>query len=67
MTRATRLGAMTLLSCPHCHFAFRPRASYMTLDVCPRCRARRGVSVELVLIGRPERGVPQSRRADSNR
>ncbi len=36
-----------LMSCPHCHFAFHPRAACMTLDCCPRCLARRHVAQSL--------------------
>jgi len=36
-----------LFGCPHCHFAFTPRAAFMTLDYCPRCLARRRVAQPL--------------------
>jgi hypothetical protein len=39
---------MNVLRCPKCRFALRPRASYLTLDFCPRCLARTGVAVGLV-------------------
>jgi hypothetical protein len=32
---------MSLLSCPHCHFAIRPRAHFLAPDYCPRCLAKR--------------------------
>lgn len=44
---------MNVLRCPKCRFAFRPRASYLTLDFCPRCLARTGVAVGLVGVAEP--------------
>jgi hypothetical protein len=46
--------AASLLSCPHCHFAFHPKAASMTLDYCPRCLARRHVAQPLYVRGVPE-------------
>jgi hypothetical protein len=41
----------TLLSCPHCRFAFHPKAASLTLDYCPRCLARRHVVQPLRRFG----------------
>jgi hypothetical protein len=45
--RQERPDPAGVLGCPRCHFAFRPRASFMTLDYCPRCLARRHVAQPL--------------------
>jgi hypothetical protein len=38
---------MSLLKCPRCHFSIHPRATWLTLDYCPRCLARRWVAEPL--------------------
>jgi hypothetical protein len=44
----------SLLSCPHCRFAFHPKAASLTLDYCPRCLARRHVAQPLRAVGEPQ-------------
>lgn len=39
-----------LFSCPHCGFSFRPRASFLVVDYCPRCLVRRHVAEPLRAI-----------------
>ncbi len=56
-----------MLSCPHCRFSFRPRATYLTLDYCPRCLAHRRVAEPLLAMPDPPRPVstfasPETRR-----
>ena len=48
-------GAMTLLTCSHCHFGIRPRADFLAPDYCPRCLAKR------------HRAEPMSRHTESAR
>ena len=50
---------MNVLRCPKCRFAFRPRASYLTLDFCPRCLARTGVTVGLTGVAEASLADPQ--------
>jgi len=57
---------MTLLSCPACRFAFRPRTSFLTLDFCPRCLAKRGVADDLVRVDDPIRDDPALDRSAVN-
>lgn len=45
---------MTLLSCTYCRFAIRPRASFLSVDYCPRCLAKRHVAVPLRKIENTE-------------
>lgn len=44
---------MSMLCCPKCGFSLRPRAHYLTMDVCPRCLAKQRIAVELVRIYDP--------------
>jgi hypothetical protein len=37
------------MHCPHCGLRVALRASYMTLEVCPRCLARNRVARPMVL------------------
>jgi Zn-finger nucleic acid-binding protein len=43
---------MSYMHCPRCGLSVRLRASWLTLDRCPRCLARRGVSVTMMLSDR---------------
>ncbi len=40
---------MQYMTCPRCGLSVRLRASYLTLDRCPRCIAKRGVSIPMVI------------------
>ncbi len=51
---------MSLQSCPRCHFSFRPRAHFLTLDFCPRCLAERNVAINLVRVAEATIPVPDS-------
>lgn len=44
--------AMSHLNCPHCGLTVRLRASFLALEHCPRCLARRGIAVEMLASGR---------------
>jgi hypothetical protein len=44
---------MNLLRCPHCHFSLHPRATWLTLDYCPRCLAKRHVAEPLRTTDEP--------------
>lgn len=46
---------MSLLSCPHCHFAIRPRAHFLAPDYCPRCLAKRRRAEHMSYIAEPSR------------
>ncbi len=50
-----KLSAMSLLSCPHCHLAIRPRADFLAPDYCPRCLARRHRAEPMSYIAEPVR------------
>jgi hypothetical protein len=43
---------MPYMNCPRCGLSVRLQASWLTLDSCPRCLARRGVSVTMTLSDR---------------
>jgi hypothetical protein len=38
----------SFLKCPRCGLSIRPRASWLTIEHCPRCIARDRVPVKLV-------------------
>ena len=44
---------MSMLSCPKCGFSLRPRAHYLTMEICPRCVARKRIAVDLVRVFDP--------------
>jgi hypothetical protein len=44
---------MSYMNCPRCRFSVRLRASYLTLERCPRCLARRQVVVHMYISDRP--------------
>lgn len=44
---------MSYMNCPRCRFSIRLRASYLTLERCPRCLARRQVVVQMYISDRP--------------
>jgi hypothetical protein len=44
---------MSLLKCPHCHLSIHPRASWLTLDYCPRCLAKRRVAEPVGMTDEP--------------
>ncbi len=44
---------MSLLKCPHCHLSIHPRATWLTLDYCPRCLAKRRVAEPLGTTDEP--------------
>jgi hypothetical protein len=41
------MAAIVHLNCPRCGLTITPRASGVTIEQCPRCRARAGVQVWL--------------------
>jgi hypothetical protein len=43
------------MNCPRCGLSIRLRASYLTLESCPRCLARRYVAVQMFVSDRPGR------------
>jgi hypothetical protein len=47
---------MSYMNCPSCGLSIRLRASYLALERCPRCLARRKVAVAMYLSRQP--GVP---------
>jgi hypothetical protein len=48
---------MPYMNCPRCGLSIRLRASYLTLESCPRCLARRHVAVQMFVSDRPA-GAP---------
>jgi hypothetical protein len=46
---------MTYLNCPHCNLAVRVRAAYLAPRNCPRCIARRQVTVAMYETAEPAR------------
>lgn len=38
---------MSYMNCPRCGLSVRLRAAYLTLERCPRCLAKAGVSVPM--------------------
>ncbi len=46
---------MSLLKCPHCHLSIHPRATWLTLDYCPCCLAKRRVAEPLGSTDEPTR------------
>ena len=38
----------SLLSCPRCGLSIRPKASWLTVEHCPRCIARARIPVKLL-------------------
>ncbi len=47
---------MSYMNCPRCGLSIRLRASYLTLERCPRCLARSGLAVPMQLS--PNRWSP---------
>ncbi len=55
---------MSYMTCPRCGLSIRLRAPYLTLEGCPRCLARRRVSIQMDISEQPrdvvvERGRPR--------
>jgi anti-sigma B factor antagonist len=46
---------MAFMNCPRCGLAVRLRAPYLTLDRCPRCLAKSGLSVPMTISEAPIR------------
>jgi hypothetical protein len=44
---------MSYMNCPCCGLSIRLRASYLALERCPRCLARRKVAVAMYVSQRP--------------
>lgn len=44
---------MSYLNCPACGLSIRLRASYLAIERCPRCLARRRAAVRMYLSERP--------------
>jgi hypothetical protein len=44
---------MSYMNCPCCGLSIRLRASYLAIERCPRCLARRKVAVAMYLSERP--------------
>jgi Zn-finger nucleic acid-binding protein len=44
---------MSYMNCPSCGLSIRLRASYLAIERCPRCLARRKVAVAMYLSQRP--------------
>ena len=40
-------GSASFLNCPRCGLSLRPRASWLTIEHCPRCIARDRTAVKL--------------------
>ena len=47
------------MSCTHCGLTVRLRAPYLLLERCPRCLARRGISVPMEVSERSSRTSPR--------
>lgn len=41
---------MSYMNCPRCGLSIRLRASYLTLERCPRCLARSGLAIPMQLL-----------------
>jgi Zn-finger nucleic acid-binding protein len=46
---------MTYLTCPRCRLSIRTRVADLTMEHCPRCIARLGLSMRLQRSPRPAR------------
>jgi hypothetical protein len=57
--------AMSYMNCPCCGLSIRLRASYLAIERCPRCLARRKVAVSMYLSQRPG-GPPTSASPDDS-
>jgi hypothetical protein len=55
--------AMSYVNCPRCGLAVRLRAPFLAVRHCPRCVARRGIAVEM-LISEPRTLPAPTRQAD---
>jgi hypothetical protein len=64
VARPPRNPAMSYMNCPCCGLSIRLRASYLAVERCPRCLARRKVAVRMYLSQRPG-GPPSEESADS--
>lgn len=60
---------MSFMNCPRCGLCVRLRASYLTLERCPRCLAKRGISVTMYVSDDPHRATLSVRptRPDASR
>jgi hypothetical protein len=47
----------TQLNCPRCGFSIKLRASWLTVEHCPRCIARSGIAVRLFALPLPISGL----------
>jgi hypothetical protein len=46
-------GSASFLECPRCGLSIRPRASWLTIEHCPRCIARDRTPVKLISFPLP--------------
>ena len=44
---------MPYLTCPSCSLTLDASGSLLDIEHCPRCRARRGIAVEMMVCRRP--------------
>src|SRR5205085_2183229 len=49
LVRVEREPDVPYMTCPRCGLSVQLRASYLTLERCPRCIAKRGVSMPMVV------------------
>jgi hypothetical protein len=56
---------MSYMHCPSCGLSIHLRASFLTLDRCPRCLARRGAAVPMQISEERSWGGPtEDKRSD---
>ena len=48
---------MSYMNCPRCGLSVRLRAAYLTLERCPRCLAKAGISVPMQITEAPRGSV----------
>ncbi len=53
---------MSYMTCPRCGLSIRLRAPYLTLEGCPRCLARRRVSIQMDISEQPRDPVVEQER-----
>ena len=49
---------MSYMHCSSCGLSIRLRASFLTLDYCPRCLARRGAAIPMRISEHRSRPTP---------
>jgi hypothetical protein len=52
---------MSYMNCPRCGLSVRLRADYLTLERCPRCLAKAGISVPMQILDGPRSQPPTKR------